>query len=188
MPPKGKVAGKKRKEIKTKKKVRRKQDAKADKLLNEMKGVKGLPIPSEEIEEVKSIFGPKQLAAFLIGTAWPEMSYEKIAVIVGISSRSIYEWRQDAGFQKEVKRYGEEHIERDWLPIVRAQVKKARGGDTEAFNAIARVLGKAINRLDITATTPEMKRMEDMSDEDLKIYIAELRAGREAKKALSERG
>lgn len=160
----------------TKQKVKSKQEEKALRLLNEMEDI---PITSEEIEEIRSIVGKKQLAAFLVGTSWPEVSYKKIAGVVGVSPRSIYEWRQDDGFRKEVKRYGEEYIEREWLPIVRAQMRKALSGDTEAFNAIARVLGKGVSKHEITAYTPEMKRLEEMTDEELEIYIAELRAERD---------
>lgn len=171
-------------EIMTRRKRRSKQpsmtlmEKKALKLLSEMES---LPVSSEETEQLKAVVGEKQLAAFLIGTSWPEMSYEKIAGLVGCTSRTIYNWREDAGFQKEVKRYGEEYIEREWLPLVRAQVRMAKRGNTEAFNALARVLGKGTTKVDITAHTPEMKRLEGMTDEELEIHIAELRATKEGK-------
>jgi len=168
-------------EIMTKRKIRSKQEKRALKLLNEMKGAKDFPVSPEEIAEIRPILGKEQLAAFLVGTCHPEMSYDKIAGLVGCDTKTLWAWRQDAAFRAEVKRYGEEHIERNWLPVVRAQTREALKGNTFAATFLARVLGKAATKVDITAYTPETKRLSEMTDEELEIHIAELKAAREAK-------
>lgn len=140
--------------------------------------MKECPKLPQELQEIKQNLQGKELAAFLVGTSWPEMTYEEIAQAVDCDRKTLWRWRQEEKFVALAEKYGEKYIDAYWLPLVRAQIRQGLKGDTKAFQNVAKVRNRWPKETSQMVVDPQVARLMKMSDEELRAHIAELKQKR----------
>lgn len=92
----------------------------------------------------------------------------------GVNRSTLYRWQQNEQFRRETVAPIQELVTPDDIVVsIRAQVEKARNGNTGAFNALVKLYG-----LDLKQKEDEVEDEDDsdalkgMSKEELQAYLA----------------
>ena len=91
-----------------------------------------------------------------------ELTYEEIADKLGIDRKTLYNWRQDEGFRREVVREARTVLEGHYPKFVRGLIRGLENGDVGALRLYAQLMGEERKNFKATMSSFEAELQLDL--------------------------
>ncbi|KAB2332937.1 phBC6A51 family helix-turn-helix protein [Bacillus mesophilum] len=108
-----------------------------------------------------------------------DLTQEQIAEKVGVTRKTLYQWRQSIEFQDELKREISRNTAEKMGDVVNAMYKQAIDGNAAAAKLLFQSTGMLTDRLEVEDRTKQSDRSAN-TVEDMKAEIARLRGKKNA--------
>ena len=107
---------------------------------------------------------PNKVMAIELYANNPGITAKDVAKQMGVSTASVYNWRQDAEFNAKIYERYQELVVGDLPSIMKSMVREAKEGSVNAAKFVFEALGKYQKQINVTIDSPFEKFLKKVDD------------------------